>query len=630
MAHVNAASGSKRGVLDASAATSQTLPANIEILSAPQEASPSMNPGDLTDSFAGTRASSDISQGDDTDLHVTKRTTARGIRLTCDNTLQIADAADVADVAATVREHDQHASVPVPFITFEDDHGAQANVDLQNLPGPQAEAVPEATESDYRVTSEAAVPQVAVSDDETLDPRRSTPETSGSVSNTMPLVASGIGPSRDADALHHDEAEDAEECGSSQNDEQSGNAQTDGKGRECTPKPFARRLRLHIDACAGTNKSQYCFGGLALLVSLGILDVVWISFMVPGHTKFAPDLVARAIAGVYNRVDVFNIGMLLECAQRCSSAQSYDAHSMYHWKECTKQLFGSVDNIMSYRQFFILPEHEALDLGESVPLPPNMEPFPGGRAPLRRDDVLQAASKAVYADSMKRIARECIESKYLAGVGAGALENGPTRLHPSSVNSFLRVRLFMRRNESEPVWREQTDWMHPSISLQTFNDSLQRLRPYSETPDAGREHYGKKLSGIREQYTKYVPSMFVPDDVELSSGGMTTGMGIGGGTRQTFMEEHISRAAATSTVPIATSGSATQIRDVRWSSAAHTPVLRAILMREFAGSVPNSSTDVKKLVSLMQQDSPAPLGFAWDGGKLRKRARDILKQNSVV
>lgn len=25
--------------------------------------------------------------------------------------------------------------------------------------------------------------------------------------------------------------------------------------RPCTPKPFARRLRLHMDACAGTNKS---------------------------------------------------------------------------------------------------------------------------------------------------------------------------------------------------------------------------------------------------------------------------------------------------------------------------------------------------------------------------------------
>lgn len=456
------------------------------------------------------------------------------------------------------------------------------------------------------------------------------------------IPSDGLESTRDADVQQTLHEVDAENSGASQSsdstehDAQSDQDETDGKGRECAPKPFARRLRLHIDACAGTNKSQYCFGGLALLVSLGILDVVWISFMVPGHTKFAPDLVARAIAGVYNKVDVFNMGMLLECAQRCSSAQSYDADTMYHWKECTKQLFGAVDNIMSYRQFFILPEHDAVDLGESVPLPSDMEPFPGNRAPLRRHDVLQAAAKAVYESSIRRIARECIENKYAAGVGAGARANGPSRLHPSSVNSFMRVRLFMRRNESEPVWREQKDWMHRSVSLEMFNESLQKLRPYSETPDAGREHYGKKLSGIREQYNKYVPPMYVPDDVELSPGGMTMGMGISGGntstvvttapgsSRQTVVGEHFPRAAAdisTQTEPVAE-----RTRDVRWSSSTHTPILRSVLMREFSGSVPKSSADVKKLVLFMQQECPAPPGFVWDGGKLRKRAKDILKQ----
>lgn len=56
------------------------------------------------------------------------------------------------------------------------------------------------------------------------------------------------------------------------------------------------------------------------------------------------------------------------------------------------------------------------------------------------------------------------------------MPGGPSRLHPSSVDSFTRVRLFMRRTESETVWREQTNWMDKNDTLQTFNESLQKLR----------------------------------------------------------------------------------------------------------------------------------------------------------
>lgn len=90
------------------------------------------------------------------------------------------------------------------------------------------------------------------------------------------------------------------------------------------PEAFVRNLRYYMDGCAGTNNSQFCFGSLALQVSLGILDVINIAFMVVGHTKFDPDLVARALPGALNRSDTHNPAMLQQCAQSFTSAQFYN------------------------------------------------------------------------------------------------------------------------------------------------------------------------------------------------------------------------------------------------------------------------------------------------------------------
>ena len=60
---------------------------------------------------------------------------------------------------------------------------------------------------------------------------------------------------------------------------------------------LSRTLRLQMDNCAGTNKSQFIIAGLAMLVALNIVEVVLLQFMVAGHTKFAPDENAQKISG---------------------------------------------------------------------------------------------------------------------------------------------------------------------------------------------------------------------------------------------------------------------------------------------------------------------------------------------
>jgi hypothetical protein len=39
-------------------------------------------------------------------------------------------------------------------------------------------------------------------------------------------------------------------------------------------EPFVRNILLQMDNCGATNKSQFCFGGLGILVLLGVLDSI--------------------------------------------------------------------------------------------------------------------------------------------------------------------------------------------------------------------------------------------------------------------------------------------------------------------------------------------------------------------
>jgi len=96
--------------------------------------------------------------------------------------------------------------------------------------------------------------------------------------------------------------------------------------RTVVPLQGVRMLRWHMDSCAATNKSQFSFGGMGLLAACGILDAVQALLMVVGHTKFGPDLVARHVAGQFNRKDAFNSAQLLGMLRHYSTAGVYDGH----------------------------------------------------------------------------------------------------------------------------------------------------------------------------------------------------------------------------------------------------------------------------------------------------------------
>ena len=100
--------------------------------------------------------------------------------------------------------------------------------------------------------------------------------------------------------------------------------------RSRVPIPFFRKLWLHMDSCPGTNTSQFFLGGLGMLLACGVADCAQVLYMVVGHTKFGPDLVARSLAGVFNRSDMYSHGQLVHLFRAYATAGAYNRRSCVH------------------------------------------------------------------------------------------------------------------------------------------------------------------------------------------------------------------------------------------------------------------------------------------------------------
>ena len=74
--------------------------------------------------------------------------------------------------------------------------------------------------------------------------------------------------------------------------------------------PWIQRLVIFLDNATSTNKNRFLFAWAMELVSSGMISHVHISFMIAGHTKFAPDRLFATIGSAYKVADVFTINEL--------------------------------------------------------------------------------------------------------------------------------------------------------------------------------------------------------------------------------------------------------------------------------------------------------------------------------
>ena len=69
---------------------------------------------------------------------------------------------------------------------------------------------------------------------------------------------------------------------------------------------WVKRLHLYMDNACSTNKNYYALGWANEMVQQGKFDFIRISFLIAGHTKFAPDLLFSRVSQTFTRSDVFN------------------------------------------------------------------------------------------------------------------------------------------------------------------------------------------------------------------------------------------------------------------------------------------------------------------------------------
>ena len=91
-------------------------------------------------------------------------------------------------------------------------------------------------------------------------------------------------------------------------DERIGPKNTDHTVSSC--HPWIKRLALFLDNATSTNKNKFMFAWAMELVSTGTINHIHISFMLAGHTKFAPDHLFATIGSAYKSSDIFTISEL--------------------------------------------------------------------------------------------------------------------------------------------------------------------------------------------------------------------------------------------------------------------------------------------------------------------------------
>lgn len=379
------------------------------------------------------------------------------------------------------------------------------------------------------------------------------------------------------------------------------------------------------------------------MLAVDLLDCAMVLYMVAGHTKFGPDLVARQVAGSFNKSYCLNHGQLVALMRPYTSAGAYDGKILHTWKNGTQLLFSPINRIMSYRNFLLLADDGGINLTAVDKLLDGFEPF-DDTGPVYLDEDLQRECKhAAYRGLRRKVLPELRAYMYNGVSQASVPERcgmeKDANLLPARVGSCRKVRLFTRRTTADVAWREQLGWMKRS-ELEQVNAALAGVTPYGEQPELLNAAYGAKAKSIQEQYAKYVPREFVPDRYRVPG---TTYIGSKRVRRQSEIttsgavdrdgDAAVQSAATTkqsqSARPSAAESTrAITVKKVRWSKGVHARLLtQALLAPPFCGVVPKNRETWEALVAEMPTPSA---GEEWDVSTLKRHSKEIAQQHPGI
>ena len=94
------------------------------------------------------------------------------------------------------------------------------------------------------------------------------------------------------------------------------------------------------------------------MVSSGKIDHMHISFMIAGHTKFAPDRLFSITGSAYKAADVFNIADLKALCNRCATTYIEEGDRVFKWRECLGEKYSDLPGIRKIHDFLVVKSHD--------------------------------------------------------------------------------------------------------------------------------------------------------------------------------------------------------------------------------------------------------------------------------
>jgi hypothetical protein len=269
-----------------------------------------------------------------------------------------------------------------------------------------------------------------------------------------------------------------------------------------------------MDNCAGTNKSQYMFGALALILLVGALDALTVEFMVSGHTKMHLDWVFSKSGTSFRGHDVFNDGMLDAIFCKYFATHSYGAAFLRNFKDGTTQLFDAIDEITKCRSFIFKADEGRF--GDDLVCVSDAN---GGSQHTYTAASVEAATTKLAERSLNVLLPIASEALHYRGVGDGTGLNGP-RADENIFPGFRHVRLFKREVEGDGPWIEQPKYQK-TTDVSAIKAAILTIIPFNDLPE---DHptvvnlsaaYGQKEKQLKDQFGLWVPRKHVPDCYDL-------------------------------------------------------------------------------------------------------------------
>lgn len=114
-------------------------------------------------------------------------------------------------------------------------------------------------------------------------------------------------------------------------------------------------VRLHVYGDnAATIKSKFLVAWAANSLVSGRLVDLKMSFMIPGHTKFAPDRLFSSVSRVVYKRDLFTVADVVAGAGSVSSvAAEVGSDEMHDWRTAISEMYSSIPGIRELRYFHL-------------------------------------------------------------------------------------------------------------------------------------------------------------------------------------------------------------------------------------------------------------------------------------